>query len=178
MGKIFQKKKWFRGRHTTEEERRKKKVWPINHININHHHGESVAGRLESAVRHAARVRRRIAFVVERMRTTTSTTTTTIVFRRLFFCFPFLLTARSYHHFHRRFRLSLFFVCCVSSNRVRRVLSLVFFGEERCVAKTERRVGGRRSVGVGVRGDSRVLNANYSIVIISIIIIIIFFTGT
>jgi hypothetical protein len=52
-------------------------------------------------------------------------------------------------------------VCCVSSNRVRRiVLSLVFFGEERCVAKTERRVGGRRSVGVGVRGDSRVLNAN------------------
>ena len=78
-----------------------------------------------------------------------------------FFCFPFLLAARSYHHFHRRFRLSLFFVCCVSSNRVRRVLSLVFFGEERCVAKTERRVGGRRSVGVGVRGDySRVLNAN------------------
>ena len=139
MGKIFQKKKWFRGRHTTEEERRKKKVWPINHININHHHGESVAGRLESAVRHAARVRRRIAFVAERMRTTT------IVFRRrLFFFFPFLLTARSYHHFHRRFRLSLFFVCCVSSNhRVRRiVLSLVFFGEERCVAKTERRVGG------------------------------------
>ena len=68
----------------------------------------------------------------------------------------------------------------MSSNRVRRiVLSLVFFGEERCVAKTERRVGGRRSVGVGVRGDySRVLNANYSIVIISIIIIIIFFTGT
>ena len=51
-------------------------------------------------------------------------------------------------------------MCCVSSNRVRRVLSLVFFGEERCVAKTERRVGGRRSVGVGVRGDSRVLNAN------------------
>ena len=37
MGKIFQKKKWFRGRHTTEEERRKKKVWPkeiTSHINI------------------------------------------------------------------------------------------------------------------------------------------------
>ena len=42
----------------------------------------------------------------------------------------------------------------------------------------ESRVGGRRSVGVGVRRDSRVLNANYSIVIISINIIIIFFTGT
>ena len=101
MGKIFQKKKWFRGRHTTEEERRKKKVWPINHININHHHGESVAGRLESAVRHAARVRRRIAFVAERMRTTT------IVFRRRLFFFVFLF-------FLPRARIIIFIVVFVS----------------------------------------------------------------
>ena len=119
MGKIFQKKKWFRGRHTTEERRKKK--GPINHININHHHGESVAGRLESAVRHAARVRR--AFV-ERMTTTTSTT---IVFRRLFFCFPFLLAARSYHHFHRRFRLSFFRVLCVFESCASRVVFGVFW---------------------------------------------------
>ena len=110
MGKIFQKKKWFRGRHTTEEERRKKKVWPINHININHHHGESVAGRLESAVRHAARVRRRIAFVVERMRTTTSTTT--IVFRRLFFLFSFS-SYRALVSSFSSFFVSLFFSCVV-----------------------------------------------------------------
>ena len=103
MGKIFQKK-WFRGRHTTEEERRKKKVWPINHITINHHHGESVAGRLESAVRHAARVRRR-AFVERMMRTTTSTTT--IVFRRRLFFFVFLF-------FLPRARIIIFIVVFVS----------------------------------------------------------------
>ena len=109
MGKIFQKKKWFRGRHTTEEERRKKKVWPINHININHHHGESVAGRLESAVRHAARVRRRIAFVAERMRTTT------IVFRRrLFFLFSFSSYRALVSSFSSSFSsLSFFRVLCV-----------------------------------------------------------------
>jgi hypothetical protein len=98
---LSKKKKWFRGRHTTEEERRKKKVWPINHININHHHGESVAGRLESAVRHAARVRRRIAFVAERMRTTT------IVFRRRLFFFVFLF-------FLPRARIIIFIVVFVS----------------------------------------------------------------
>ena len=112
MGKIFQKKKWFRGRHTTEEERRKKKVWPINHITINHHHGESVAGRLESAVRHAARVRRR-AFVERMMRTTTSTTT--IVFRRrLFFLFSFSSCRALVSSFSSSFSsLSFFRVLCV-----------------------------------------------------------------
>ncbi len=115
MGKIFQKKKWFRGRHTTEEERRKKKVWPINHININHHHGESVAGRLESAVRHAARVRRRIAFVAERMMRTTTTSTTTIVFRRrLFFLFSFSSCRALVSSFSSSFSsLSFFRVLCV-----------------------------------------------------------------
>ena len=128
-------------------------VLTLVHLII-HHHGESVAGRLESAVRHAARVRRR-AFV-ERMRTTT---TTTIVF---FFVFLLFLPRALVSSFSSFF-VSLFFSRVrLSSNRVRRVvLSLVFLwrgarrGQNRASSG-----GGRRSVGVGVRGDSRVLNAN------------------
>ena len=92
MGKIFQKKK-------------NGVMVLIERININHHHGESVAGRLESAVRHAARVRRR-AFVVERMRTTT------IVFRRLFFLFSFS-SYRALVSSFSSFFVSLFFSCVV-----------------------------------------------------------------
>ena len=127
MGKIFYKKKWFRGRHTTEEERRKKKVWPINHITINHHHGESVAGRLESAVRHAARVRRR-AFVERMMRTTTSTTTTIVFRRRLFFLFSFSSCRALVSSFSSSFSsLSFFRVLCVFESCASRVVFGVFW---------------------------------------------------
>ena len=134
-------------------------VLTLVHLII-HHHGESVAGRLESAVRHAARVRR--AFAADEDDDDDDDDDCFSSSSSLF-CFPSFLAARSCIIIFIVFRLSLFFPRVrLSSNRVRRVvLSLVFLwrgarrGQNRASSG-----GGRRSVGVGVRGDSRVLNAN------------------
>jgi GT2 family glycosyltransferase len=99
-------------------------VLTLVHLII-HHHGESVAGRLESAVRHAARVRR--AFAADEDDDDDDDVDCFSSSSSLF-CFPFLLAARSCIIIFIVFRLSLFSSRVrLSSNRVRRVvLSLVF----------------------------------------------------
>ena len=82
-------------------------VLTLVHLII-HHHGESVAGRLESAVRHAARVRR--AFAADEDDDDDDDDDCFSSSSSLF-CFPSFLAARSCIIIFIVFRLSLFFAC-------------------------------------------------------------------
>ena len=133
-------------------------VLTLVHLII-HHHGESVAGRLESAVRHAARVRR--AFAADEDDDDDDDDDCFSSSSSLF-CFPSFLAARSCIIIFIVFRLSLFFACAFvfESCASRGVVFGVFVERSEAWPKPSVEWRGRRSVGVGVRGDSRVLNAN------------------